>query len=247
MEEEIANTIELILSSDDTNLLDFRRKGFQDGHLQNMLQLLKEKSTPESNMYILNLEGNKLSDVAVKSAAIFLQDTTLISELILGFNKRIKNIEPLCKTLESNEYLVVLDLSHIKIGDSGAEAIGDMLAKNKRLKSLKLYRSEIGDDGVEAIASGMTTNSSLQELDLGFNRFGSAGLEALSGSLGNIQSLSLRGCDVRHQDLQFMVFHNIFRCFNNKILYCSLPICPQVQFMLWISGKIKLATWEWSI
>jgi len=61
------------------------------------------------------------------------------------------------------------DLSFLKsqiIGDEGATALAEALAKNKTLTSLNLRENEIGDERAKALAAALGENKTLTRLDL---------------------------------------------------------------------------------
>ena len=53
----------------------------------------------------------------------------------------------------------------VQIGDSGAEALGRMLARSSRLEVVELKHNLIRDNGMEQIASGLRQNRSPRALD----------------------------------------------------------------------------------
>lgn len=65
----------------------------------------------------------------------------------------------------------MLDLSHCKLSDTGAHAIGEFLTIHKCLKELHLTNNEIGPGGVAGIIHGLLQDSStpLKHLDLRLN------------------------------------------------------------------------------
>jgi len=53
-----------------------------------------------------------------------------------------------------------------RIGDAGAEAIGEALKTNTTLWTLSLfYKNQIGQAGAEAIGAGLETNTRLIQLE----------------------------------------------------------------------------------
>lgn len=65
----------------------------------------------------------------------------------------------------------MLDLSHCKLGDTGAHAIGEFLKIHRRLKKLYLTNNDIQADGTAGIVHGLLQDSStpLRHLDLRLN------------------------------------------------------------------------------
>ena len=77
----------------------------------------------------------------------------------------------------------VVDLFWNKIGDSGAELLGEALASSSTLTALGLYYSGITAGGAAHIAQGVGRSRSLSTLDLTRNQIGDSGAEALGRAL----------------------------------------------------------------
>ncbi|XP_062518832.1 dynein regulatory complex subunit 5-like [Corticium candelabrum] len=71
--------------------------------------------------------------------------------------------------------LETLDLSHNKIGDGGARALGKLLVSKCRLKSLNVANNQIGSHGGGAIGHALQKNSKLLSLNLRLNRLSDEG------------------------------------------------------------------------
>lgn len=68
-----------------------------------------------------------------------------------------------------------------KIGDVGAQALGEALKENLSLKELFLYKNQIGDIGAQSIADGLKNHPAILSLDiLLWNNIGSTGDSALN-------------------------------------------------------------------
>lgn len=65
----------------------------------------------------------------------------------------------------------MLDLSHCKLADTGAHAIGEFLRIHKRIKELHLVNNGIGPNGLAGIVHGLLQDSSapLKYLNLRLN------------------------------------------------------------------------------
>ncbi|XP_021175410.2 dynein regulatory complex subunit 5 [Fundulus heteroclitus] len=91
-----------------------------------------------------------------------------------------------------------LDLSHNVIGDGGAKAVGELLARSK-LETLDLCNNKISDPGAKAIARALSNNVTLSSLNLRLNQVGDGGGQAIAEALENNTTLShlhLGGNDV---------------------------------------------------
>lgn len=71
--------------------------------------------------------------------------------------------------------LTSLSLAANQIGNSGAEALGRLVAQSSRLEALELKHNVIHDNGLEQLASGLRQNRSLKRLSLEGNLFSSNG------------------------------------------------------------------------
>lgn len=78
--------------------------------------------------------------------------------------------------LVKNNTLTHLDLSHNKIGDDGAQALGVILSKKDvALKRIDLSDNAIRIDGAKALGTALGHNTSVEWLSLRLNRLGDSG------------------------------------------------------------------------
>ena len=101
----------------------------------------------------------------------------------------------LSQALAVNSSLTNLDLSHIRIGDSGAASLSQALAVNSSLTHLDLRENSIGCYGAASLSQALAVNSSLTNLDLRWNSIGHSGAASLSQALAvnsSLTSLDLR-------------------------------------------------------
>lgn len=72
--------------------------------------------------------------------------------------------------LAENQTLRVLRVRNNTIGDDGAKAFSDVLARpQSTLQSLSLDANHIGDTGAIALSEALKVNTRLQSLSLGLN------------------------------------------------------------------------------
>lgn len=64
-----------------------------------------------------------------------------------------------------------LDLSHCKLTDTGAHAVGEFLSMHQKLKTLHLANNNIGPTGLAGVINGIlkATSMSLKNLDVRLN------------------------------------------------------------------------------
>ena len=96
----------------------------------------------------------------------------------------------LSQALAVNSSLTNLDLSHIRIGDSGAASLSQALAVNSSLTHLDLSENSIGCYGAASLSQALAVNSSLTNLDLRWNSIGNSGAASLSQALAVNSSLT---------------------------------------------------------
>ncbi|XP_012281208.1 T-complex-associated testis-expressed protein 1 [Orussus abietinus] len=98
-----------------------------------------------------------------------------------------------------NNRIEELDLSHCKLGDTGAHAIGEFLTIHKRLKVLKLANNMIGSSGLAGIVYGLLQENStpIKRLDLRLNPLqdeGGTHFCALLLRHGGLEYINVSGC-----------------------------------------------------
>ncbi|KAL9958304.1 hypothetical protein ACROYT_G035304 [Oculina patagonica] len=79
--------------------------------------------------------------------------------------------------------LTTLDLSHNKIGDSGARAVGKLLNGRCNLTSLNLCDNKIRSNGAAAIGHSLGKNTTLTCINLRLNRLGDDGGQTICRAL----------------------------------------------------------------
>eukprot|EP00041_Stephanoeca_diplocostata_P038425 m.1515580 g.1515580 ORF g.1515580 m.1515580 type:complete len:189 (+) comp25217_c0_seq22:732-1298(+) len=87
-------------------------------------------------------------------------------------------------------------------------ALGEGLRYNNTLRVVRLARCRINDEGAEALAMALVEeNTSVQELDMSSNGFGSDAMQAFAWAIDgkNLVSLTLRSCDLRHDDVPVLL------------------------------------------
>ncbi|GBG26342.1 Hypersensitive-induced response protein 1 [Hondaea fermentalgiana] len=94
----------------------------------------------------------------------------------------------LCAALQVNELVEVLDVSHNNMGETGAEALGDVVAKRPNLRGLSVSGNRLGNDAGLSLASGIRRSRegglfALCMLDLSNNKLGDRFAMGLSRAL----------------------------------------------------------------
>ncbi|XP_044004505.1 dynein regulatory complex subunit 5 isoform X2 [Aphidius gifuensis] len=107
--------------------------------------------------------------------------------------------QPRVAALLHGVVIQVLDLSHCKLGDTGAHAIGEFLRIHKRIKELHLVNNGIGPNGLAGIVHGLLQDSSapLKYLNLRLNPLrdeGGVHICALLLRISSLEKLNVSGC-----------------------------------------------------
>ena len=100
-------------------------------------------------------------------------------------------IAAICKGIEHNSTLELLDLSGCDLLSSVGELLSDMLRTNTSLLHLNLEENILGDQGISCLAAGLKSNSTLQSLDLKANHCAAQGCEQIA------EALKAGGCQLR--------------------------------------------------
>jgi len=76
-----------------------------------------------------------------------------------------------------------LDLADLKLGDSGAIRVAELVERSHKLLGLNLERCEIGDEGAARLAKALETNASVLEISLAGNAIGDMGAQRFTDVL----------------------------------------------------------------
>lgn len=145
-----ASSFQAVLTSQVLNELYLSRIGLEPSHVQVLVD-----SLPQSQLRMLNLFGNEISNVA--DICRILEHQSTLETLIL----------PCCcgvsgsgNTLQQQQQL-----------DEDQMAIASLIQVNTTLQNLHLPKSEFTDDGIEALASALTVNTTLRKCEIGVAEF----------------------------------------------------------------------------
>ncbi|KAG5306413.1 DRC5 protein, partial [Pseudoatta argentina] len=105
----------------------------------------------------------------------------------------------------SNDNIEELDLSHCKLMDKGAYAVGEFLSNHQKLKILHLANNNIGPNGVAGIVYGLIKASStaLKHLDFRLNPLQTEGAHHICALLvrnKTLETLNISGCELGPED-----------------------------------------------
>ncbi|XP_063048835.1 NACHT, LRR and PYD domains-containing protein 12-like [Engraulis encrasicolus] len=117
--------------------------------------------------------------------------------------------ETVRKCLQSPNYLVLLDLSHSGLGDSGVQLLAaGLTSPHCKLQILSLVDCELSHESCKILASMLLSVTFLKELDLSHNDIQDSGVQHLSKELASLncklQVLRLSGCLISEQGCTFL-------------------------------------------
>ena len=139
------------------------------------------------------LKGNrKLKELvwevsATAALADVLKATHTLTHLHL---KTGRCITSLTQALQANHTVTHLNMSHTRVDDVQAKALGEFLRTNHTLTHLFIAYSKITHIEVEALADALRSNKILKNLDIGGNYIGDEGAKVLGKVLQSNHSLT---------------------------------------------------------
>ncbi|KAL3874587.1 hypothetical protein ACJMK2_037575 [Sinanodonta woodiana] len=147
-------------------------------------QRMKAISVPlqtNTNIEILNLEGNAIDSDGAVCLTKVLRENFFITDLLLADNKiGTAGGIALSSMLVDNRNLVKVDLTGNDIGNGAAQGFSDVILNNKNLKILLLGHNRFEDAGAKLFKLAIADNSTLDVLDLSWNHFSTKGAICLA-------------------------------------------------------------------
>ena len=142
----------------------------------------------------MNLEGNKLSDTALKPLLNALSSNNTIKKLNLSKNYLTNNnTEAIGKMLENNTAIDELYLKWNQINGTGGSTIfKGLIAGNSKIKVLDMSWNSFGlysSSFSKTFAEFIISNDSLLHLDLSHNKLGKEDSKIISDALAQNHSL----------------------------------------------------------
>ncbi len=111
------------------------------------------------------------------------------------FGLKASLVKNLAKILETNTFVICLELDDLELDDIDASFIAQLLSRNKCIQYVSLERNKIGDNGVIDIANSLQVNSIVDTLKLGGNLIGDGGAVALATLLKTNNTIRILGLD----------------------------------------------------
>ncbi|KAG7202309.1 hypothetical protein KM043_018641 [Ampulex compressa] len=124
--------------------------------------------------------------------------------------------------MAKNESVQELNLSHCKLGDTGAQAVGEFLSMHQQLRVVHLANNNIGPSGSAGLVYGLLKRSSLlRHLDLRLNPLRDAGAAHICAILlrnESLEILNLSGCEITSEGGTSLAEVLSSGCVKNKSL-----------------------------
>lgn len=147
-------------------------------------QRMKALAVPlqmNTNIEILNLEGNAIDEDGAICLTKVLKENFFITELVLAENNlRTEGGKAIAEMLINNRNLYKVDLTNNDIGDGAAPTFCEVLMNNKLLKILLLGNNSFEDEGARLFKMALSDNATLEVLDLSWNNFKNKGATLLA-------------------------------------------------------------------
>ncbi|KAL4238581.1 hypothetical protein ACF0H5_003288 [Mactra antiquata] len=137
-----------------------------------------------TNIEILNLEGNAIDEDGAICLTKVLRENFFITELVLAENNvRTIGGTAIAEMLVNNRNLYKVDLTNNDIGDGAANMFCEVLFNNKLLKVLLLGNNSFEDESARLFNSALSDNTTLEVLDLSWNNFKNRGAVLLAEAM----------------------------------------------------------------
>lgn len=150
-------------------------------------QRMKALAVPlqmNTNIEILNLEGNAIDEDGAICLTKVLRENFFITELVLAENNlRTEGGKAIAEMLVNNRNLYKVDLTNNDIGDGAAPTFCDVILNNKLLKILLLGNNSFEDEGARLFKTALSENTTLEVLDLSWNNFKNKGAILLAEAI----------------------------------------------------------------
>ena len=131
-----------------------------------------------------------ISDPDFECLASYIHSTTSLQRLRIGGNDiSVESIDSLCKALNANCSMRLLDISDCHLTTQHCQHLGELL-RQKKIEELYLRSCNLTSDGVGEVVSGLNDNHTLKRLDLKNNKIRSEGVVAIAKMLKKNCSLN---------------------------------------------------------
>ena len=138
-----------------------------------------------TSLHTLNLPGNGIDGELLRALVAGLVNNNKVTSLDLSHNRIDDDGAAALGILlmKKNYGLEVLKLNDNVIREAGARALGRALPVNTKLRELNLKLNRLGDIGGQYIVDGLKSNESITSLNLGSNELAAESARALGEAL----------------------------------------------------------------
>ena len=170
------------------------------------------------NIKILNLAGNDLTKIFMKTTCNAFANFSTISELNLSHNPLGGvGIDEFGHAISVNRTLKVLNISMCKIEFNGFESFCTKLENNKSITNLNLSHNPIGDNGAQSLAAVIRRHVALVDIDLELCEITDVGGDVLIPEFGRSPALE-----------RVSMKNNLIR--NSKIILAAVQQNPKIIY-----------------
>jgi len=189
-----------------------------------IVQLLKQQRLSTINLDNRSLQGGKvikilkdfieihpeLETVSFMNTEITDDELVLLVENVLRFLPKLRNLNLSRNSITekglealgtlSNTGILILNLSHNKIGDGIPDGFLKVLKNNPEVRSLDLSHNHIGDAGIEKLSGVLVGLGDLNGILLSGNMIGDAGCKGIARVVESgkgIEEVNLKGNKIR--------------------------------------------------
>ena len=144
-------------------------------------ELIFQSITSNKSLTSIQVNGNSCAGSGAQSIANAIENNKTIKVLSLSDaftherDNNFEGINSIINSLQKNDNITNLNLSHNKIPPFVAEKISAMLITNYSLLELDLSSNKLGNDGVVSLTNGLLMNHNLSTLDLSSNQISDEG------------------------------------------------------------------------
>ena len=154
---------------------------------------------------------------------------TYLELLDISNNQISKQGAKVLASLEGTlDKLATLNLSHCKLGVSGASSILNCKAL-PALKALNLFANMIDVDGARAVSNHLSKPHTLEILDIGYNRIKNEGLSQIGKSILANPECKIRYLNIRFNCFNFQAFETFLKDIQKSDIRILMAKCNDID------------------
>ena len=141
---------------------------------------------------------NEIHEEGASHIAEVLNNTSIVSALLLGDPIGDKGLQTIFNSLKQNNTLKVLNVSHCGMTDAGVPSLAEAMNINTTLERLVIGDNPIGDRGLQTILISLKQNNTLKLLYVSYCCMTDAGVPSLAEAMNintTLEELYINGND----------------------------------------------------